>query len=99
MQGDQTKRQRLEDSSDVDLGVAGGADVKSTQAKIGEFLHKLKDLATRRERSRRVWTFVEHIQDNENSALSHLRRLGLGPVAHSQSRRWCRGMAWEGMRA
>ena len=70
MKGDRTKRYRLEGSSDVDLWAASSTDVKSTQAKVDEFLHKLKDLTTRRGETRRVWTFVERIQDDENWSLA-----------------------------
>ena len=64
------KCQRLEDSSDVDLGAAGHANVKVLQANVNKFLHKLENLITRGWKSGRVWTFVERIENNENWNLS-----------------------------
>src|ERR1700677_1069865 len=48
MQGDGTKCQRLEDSSDVDLWPTGRANVKPLHVKVDEFLYELEDLITRR---------------------------------------------------
>ena len=63
------KSQRLEDSSYVDLGAAGRANVEFMQAKVDKFLNELEDLVTRGWESGRVWTFIERIQDNENWVL------------------------------
>jgi hypothetical protein len=69
VKGHRAECQRLEDGTDVDLWAAGCTNVESRQVKVDEFLHKLKDLTTRRGEPRRVWTFVERIQDNENLSL------------------------------
>ena len=60
------KRQWFEDSSDVNLRAAGRTNVESTQAKVDEFLDKLKDLTARRGKPRKLWAFVDCIQNKEN---------------------------------
>ena len=63
------RRQWLEGGPDVNQGPTGGTDVKFFQVKIDEFLHKLKDLTTRRWNPGRFWTFIERIQDDKNCTL------------------------------
>ena len=70
VQGNGAKRQRLEDSSDVDLGATCGANAKFLQVKVDKFLNELEDLISRRWKPGRVWTFVEGIQDNKSRAPS-----------------------------
>ena len=51
------------------LKLAGRTNLKSMQAKVDKLFDELKDLVTRGWNSGKVWTFVECIQDNKNSAL------------------------------
>jgi hypothetical protein len=64
------KSKWLEDSSDVDLWPTGSANVKVTLVKVDKFLYEFEDLITSGWNPRRVWTFIERIQDDENWALA-----------------------------
>ena len=69
VQGNRTERQRLDDSSDVDLRATGCTNVKLWEVKVDEFLHELEDLAARRWDPGRGRTFVERVKDNEDGGL------------------------------
>ena len=58
--------QWLEDGPDVDLWPTCGANVKSIQVKVNEFLHELEDPMTKGWWFGTEWTFIEGIKENEN---------------------------------